>query len=222
MTARRGVTDQAAAAAVEQGCRLLRLPTIRDRFSEIAASSEREQLSYLGFLAELVMAECDDRDRRRAARRVHEAGFPRPKLLSEFSFDANPAINPAVIGQLATCGWVKAGHPLCLIGDSGTGKTHLLIALGTLAANLTGGLLMGCVMGLFDHFQTLSPALRLFVFTGFLGGLTTFSTFSAESATLLLRQQYLWFSGHVVVHVVGSLALTVLGISLTRSLLRHA
>ncbi|MHB8342153.1 MAG: IS21-like element helper ATPase IstB [Mycobacteriales bacterium] len=134
MTARRGVTEQAATAAIDQGCRMLRLPTIRDRFAEIAASAQREQLSYLGFLAELVMAECEDRDRRRAARRVHEAGFPRPKLLSEFSFDANPAINPAVIGQLATCAWVKAGHPLCLIGDSGTGKTHLLIAVGTLAA----------------------------------------------------------------------------------------
>ena len=60
--------------------------------------------------------------------------LPRPKRLEEFSFDANPAINPAVIGQLASCAWVKAGHPLCLIGDSGTGKTHLLIALGTLAA----------------------------------------------------------------------------------------
>lgn len=95
------------------------------------------------------------------------------------------------------------------------------LPLGTLAANLAGGLLMGCVMGLFDHFQTLSPELRLFVFTGFLGGLTTFSTFSAESATLLLRQQYLWFSGHVAVHVVGSLAMTVLGIFLTRSVLRH-
>jgi DNA replication protein DnaC len=134
MTARRGVTEQAAVAAIEQGCRMLRLPTIRDRFEEIAAAAQREQLSYLGFLAELVMAECDDRDRRRAARRVHEAGFPRPKLLSEFDFDANPAINPAVIGQLASCAWVKAGHPLCLIGSSGTGKTHLLIALGTLAA----------------------------------------------------------------------------------------
>ena len=61
-------------------------------------------------------------------------GFPRPKRLEEFSFEANPAINPAVIGQLASCAWVKAGHPLCLIGDSGTGKSHLLIALGTLAA----------------------------------------------------------------------------------------
>ncbi|OOG47997.1 fluoride efflux transporter CrcB [Rhodanobacter sp. C01] len=95
------------------------------------------------------------------------------------------------------------------------------IQLGTLAANLAGGLLMGCVMGVFDHFQTLSPELRLFVFTGFLGGLTTFSTFSAESTTLLLRQQYLWFSGHALAHVVGSLAMTVLGITLTRSLLRH-
>ena len=95
------------------------------------------------------------------------------------------------------------------------------IQLGTLAANLAGGLMMGCEMGLFDHFQTLSPELRLFVFTGFLGGLTTFSTFSAESTTLLLRQQYLWFSGHVLAHVVGSLAMTVLGITLTRSLLRH-
>jgi CrcB protein len=95
------------------------------------------------------------------------------------------------------------------------------LPLGTLAANLAGGLMMGCVMGLFDHFQTLSPELRLFVFSGFLGGLTTFSTFSGESATLLLRQQYLWFSGHVAVHVVGSLAMTVLGIALTRSLLRH-
>ncbi|MEO8747311.1 MAG: fluoride efflux transporter CrcB [Rhodanobacter sp.] len=96
------------------------------------------------------------------------------------------------------------------------------LPLGTLAANLAGGLLMGCVMGLFEHFQALPPALRLAVFTGFLGGLTTFSTFSAESATLLLRQQYLWFSGHVALHVAGSLAMTLLGIFLTRGLLRHA
>jgi CrcB protein len=95
------------------------------------------------------------------------------------------------------------------------------LPLGTLAANLAGGLLMGCVMGLFDHFQTLPPALRLLVFTGFLGGLTTFSTFSGEAVTLLLRQQYLWFSGHVAMHVVGSLGMTVFGLLLTRGMLRH-
>ena len=73
---------------------MLRLPTIRDRFTEIAAAAEREQLSYLGFLAELVMAECDDRDKRRAGRRVHDAGFPRPKRLEEFDFAANPSCPP--------------------------------------------------------------------------------------------------------------------------------
>lgn len=129
-----GVTEQAAVAAIEQGCRMLRLPTIRERFGEIAGSAQREQLTYLGFLAELVIAECDDRDKRRAARRIHDAGFPRPKRIEEFDFAANTSITPAVINQLATCAWVKTGQPLCLIGDSGTGKTHLLIALGTAAA----------------------------------------------------------------------------------------
>ncbi len=95
------------------------------------------------------------------------------------------------------------------------------LPLGTLAANLIGGLVMGCVMGLWEHFQAWPPELRLFVFTGFLGGLTTFSTFSAESATLLLRQQYFWFGSHVAVHLIGSLSLTVLGLSIVRSLLRH-
>ena len=56
MTRRRQVTEQAATAAIEQGCRMLRLPTIRDRFTEIAAAAEREQMSYLGFLSELVIA----------------------------------------------------------------------------------------------------------------------------------------------------------------------
>jgi DNA replication protein DnaC len=131
---RRCVTEQAAVAAIESATRVLRLPTIRDQFTEMAAAAQREQLSYLGFLAELVMAECDDRDRRRAARRIHGAGFPRGKRIEEFDFEANSSVSPAVIHQLATCAWVKAGHPLCLIGDSGTGKSHLLIGLGTAAA----------------------------------------------------------------------------------------
>ncbi len=134
MTARRGVTEEAAVAAIESACRLLRLPTIRSRFAEIAAHSQREQLSYLGFLAELVMVECEDRDQRSSQRRITAAGFPRTKMLADFDFTANPSIPAAVINQLATGAWVKAGQPLCLIGDSGTGKSHLLIGLGTAAA----------------------------------------------------------------------------------------
>jgi CrcB protein len=95
------------------------------------------------------------------------------------------------------------------------------VPLGTLCANLVGGLLMGVTLGVFDHFQTLPVELRLLVATGFLGGLTTFSTFSAESTGLLLRQQYGWFAAHVAVHVVGSICLTVVGLMITRGVLRH-
>ena len=132
--ARRGVTDHAADAAIDQACRVLRLPTIRGRFGEIADAAEREQLTYRGFLAELLMGECEDRDRRRAERQVRGAGFPRAKWLADFDYGANPGIVPAVVATLATCDWVRKGQPLCLIGDSGTGKSHLLIALGTAAA----------------------------------------------------------------------------------------
>jgi hypothetical protein len=72
--------------------------------------------------------------RRRSERLVKAAGFPRPKTLRDFDFGANPSVDPAMIGTLATCDWVKDGLPLCLIGGSGTGKSHLLIALGTEAA----------------------------------------------------------------------------------------
>lgn len=94
------------------------------------------------------------------------------------------------------------------------------LPLGTLAANLLGGFLMGLTLGLFVHYQSLSPEWKLFVTTGFLGGLTTFSTFSAEAVTLLLRQQYGWFAAQVGVHVVGTLTATILGLALIRATLR--
>ncbi|MFD6294307.1 IS21-like element helper ATPase IstB [Streptomyces sp. NPDC060235] len=130
----RGLTEQAATAAVDQACRMLRLPTIRSQFPELAETAGREQMSYLGFLSELLLAECDDRARRRSERRIKAAGFPRDKSLRKFDFDANPNIDAALIHTLAKCEWIKKSLPLCLIGDSGTGKSHLLIALGTEAA----------------------------------------------------------------------------------------
>ena len=94
------------------------------------------------------------------------------------------------------------------------------LPLGTLAANMLGGFLMGCALGAFAHYQALPAEARLFIATGFLGGLTTFSTFSAEATTLLLRQQYMWFAAHVAVHLVGSLTMTIAGLSLIRAMLR--
>jgi CrcB protein len=94
------------------------------------------------------------------------------------------------------------------------------VPLGTVAANLLAALIMGCLLAVFEHFQSLPPAMRLFAITGFLGGLSTFSTFSAEASTLLLRQQYLWFGVQVSANLLGSLCMTILGIFITRNLLR--
>lgn len=94
-----------------------------------------------------------------------------------------------------------------------------VLPMGTLAANLIGGYLMGVFMGLFTLTSSFSPEVRLFVMTGFLGGLTTFSTFSAEAVTLLARGQYGWAATHILVHVLGSLAMTGLGL-LTIQLMR--
>lgn len=118
----------------EQARRELLLPATRDRFADIAMSARREQHDYLGFLAELVITEWDGRDRRRAERRVRAAGFPYRKLLDDFSFEANPAVDATLVSRLASWDWVEAGSPLRVLGGSGTGKSHLLIGLGTRAA----------------------------------------------------------------------------------------
>lgn len=131
---RRNMTEEAARAAIDQACRRLRLPTIRAVLDEAITVAGKEQLSYPGFLAELLLAEVDDRDRRSTIRRVKAAQFPRSKWLGDFDFDANPDTEAATINQLATGEWIRKGEPLCLIGDSGTGKSHLLIGLGTAAA----------------------------------------------------------------------------------------
>jgi fluoride exporter len=95
-----------------------------------------------------------------------------------------------------------------------------LLPLGTLAANLIGGLIMGLAIGWFQQVETVPLVFRLAVTTGFLGGLTTFSAFSGETAQLLLRQHYAWSAAIIVAHVVGSLVLTLAGIGLMRLLLR--
>jgi DNA replication protein DnaC len=134
LLSQRNLTEQAATTAIDTACRLLRLPSIRNKFAEIADRAAKDRMTYRGFLAELVMTECDDRARRRSERRIKAAGFPRDKSLRTFDFDANPNIDPAVANTLASCEWIKKSQPLCLIGDSGTGKSHMLIALGTEAA----------------------------------------------------------------------------------------
>ena len=120
--------------------------------------------------------------------------------------------------------FVGAGLGALLRWFLGERLNHLLpsLPLGTLAANLLVGILIGIALGWFSRHPGLAPELRLMVVTGFLGGLTTFSTFSAEVTTLLLRGEYLWGLGAAAIHLFGSLALTTLGLGLTQLLLTRS
>lgn len=93
-----------------------------------------------------------------------------------------------------------------------------IVPLGTLSANLAGGFLMGIAVQLLATFPATSPELRLLLTTGFLGGFTTFSTFSAEAVDLLGRRLYGWTLIHVGAHLLGSLVLTVIGLEAARLL----
>jgi fluoride exporter len=118
-----------------------------------------------------------------------------------------------VVGGGAAAGaWLRWGLGIVL------NPVFPTLPLGTLAANLIGGLLMGVAMEMLGRHAVLAPEVRLLVTTGFLGGLTTFSTFSADVVTLLARKEYLWGSVAIAGHVFGSLALTIVGLMLVRAL----
>jgi CrcB protein len=86
------------------------------------------------------------------------------------------------------------------------------LPLGTLISNLTGGYLVGIAVAFFGNNPSISPEWKLFIVTGFLGGLTTFSSFSAEVVGFMQRGEVTWALGTALLHLVGSLALTFLGI----------
>lgn len=92
------------------------------------------------------------------------------------------------------------------------------LPLGTLAANVAGGYLVGVAVAYFAANASMAPEWRLFCITGFLGGLTTFSTFSAESVQLLMAAQYGSALAHTAAHLLGSLAATLLGFLTYRTL----
>ncbi len=87
-----------------------------------------------------------------------------------------------------------------------------IIPLGTLISNMVGGYLVGLAVAFFGNNPQLSPEWRLLVVTGFLGGLTTFSSFSAEVVAFIQRGEFTWALGTAMLHLVGSLVLTFLGI----------
>lgn len=90
-------------------------------------------------------------------------------------------------------------------------SVHAHVQAGTLAANLAGGYLVGLLLGVFSAYPGMAPEWRLFAITGFLGGLTTFSTFSGEALVLLQRGQYGWALAHSALHLLGSVGCCIAG-----------
>ncbi|OIQ82784.1 putative fluoride ion transporter CrcB [mine drainage metagenome] len=84
---------------------------------------------------------------------------------------------------------------------------------GTLAANLVGGYIIGLAVAYFAQAPDIAPEWRLLIITGFCGGLTTFSTFSAEVVTLLQQGRLIWAMGEIAIHVSGSLLMTLAGLA---------
>ena len=129
------LSEDAAAASIDAACRSLHLPTVRAEAGPVADAALRDRLTHRAYLAELLAAETDARGTRRRERRIKEARFPRIKTLEQFDATATPDIPPPLLTTLAQGAWIDRGEPLVLLGDSGTGKSHLLIALGIAACH---------------------------------------------------------------------------------------
>src|SRR5215210_4226994 len=114
---------------IKHQCVALHLPTVASQCAPLAEQAERERQPYLGYLEALFAAELEDRERRAIDHRIKDAHLPRVKTLDEFDFRQAPLVSPTRMSELADGGFIERAEPIVFIGDSGTGKTHLLSAL---------------------------------------------------------------------------------------------
>jgi DNA replication protein DnaC len=134
MSAPRSTPKTAAMEAlIEAHAGELKLPTVKARFRAMSEQATREQQTPMAYLAVLLEAETHERSERRERRRLIDARFPAIKRLEEFRFADNPKIPQATIAALAEGSWISDRESIILIGDSGTGKTHLATALAVCA-----------------------------------------------------------------------------------------
>ena len=108
----------------------LKLPTMHAECEKVAARCARENIDHWGFLLQLCELELIEREKRSAARRLKDAKFPSIKTLENFDFQAQPSINKPLVSELMRCAYIEGRETIILIGNPGTGKTHLATALG--------------------------------------------------------------------------------------------
>ena len=116
-------------ASIRQYCKAVRTPAIAANFIPLAEQAVKEHHSHIRYLEALLSMECEERDRHAVANRIRDAQLPRMKTLEEFDFTKAPQIPAAKMRDLAQGGYIERSEPIVLIGDCGTGKSHLATGL---------------------------------------------------------------------------------------------
>lgn len=120
-------------ATIQQYAKQLYLTTLGEQAVRLADEAVRKKQTHLSYLEALLETEIEERDRKAVTRRIKEAHFPAVKTLEDFNFQDTPHISPAQLRSLSEGGYLTRKEPVCLIGDTGTGKTHLAIGLAVAA-----------------------------------------------------------------------------------------
>jgi DNA replication protein DnaC len=123
------VEAQLEETVIQQYCKQLRLPSVGAQFAPLAQRCVKQELTHLRYLNLLLTSEVEDRERHVVERRLREARLPRMKTLDEFDFAKSPQIKATQIRELAEGQYVKRSEPVILLGECGTGKTHLATGL---------------------------------------------------------------------------------------------
>src|SRR5215468_812277 len=122
-------TESLEHASVRQYCKAVRVPVIGANFLSLAEQAVKENHSHIRYSEALLAMECEERDRHAVNNRIRDAQLPRMKTLEEFDFAQAPQISAARIRELAEGGYVERSEPIVLIGEAGTGKSHLATGL---------------------------------------------------------------------------------------------
>lgn len=122
-------SEELEQASVRQYCKAVRTPTVGANFVSLAEQAVKEGHSHIRYLEALLAMECEERDRHAIENRIREAQLPRMKTLEEFDFAQAPQISAAKVRELAEGGYIERNEPVVLIGECGTGKSHLATGL---------------------------------------------------------------------------------------------
>jgi DNA replication protein DnaC len=126
---RKSLTENLEHASIRQYCKAVRTPAIGANFVSLAEQAVKENQSHILYLEALLALECEERDRHAIENRTRDAQLPRMKTLEEFDFAQAPQIPAAKIRELAEGGYIERNEPVVLIGECGTGKSHLATGL---------------------------------------------------------------------------------------------